>query len=83
MTRLNSWSHPTYNYLAAGACCLSSPGSKDWIVHPFELGCYISIGDLNQAQKLLDDIPNLLNKRLGGKDLPTEVLIRRKRRFAH
>jgi hypothetical protein len=66
---------PSNLQLPSGWCVLPlfSCG-KDWIDHPFEPGCYISIGDLDQAQKLLDDIPNLLNKKFGGKDLPTEVL---------
>jgi hypothetical protein len=62
---------------------LLSSITKDRPITPFQLGCCISIGDLEQAQKLLDDVPTLLNKKIGGKDLPTEVLIRKKREFAH
>lgn len=42
-------------------------------------GCYISLGDTPKAQELFDTIPSLLDKRkINGKDLPTEVLIRKK-----
>ena len=45
-------------------------------------GCYISIGDLERAQQTLDKLPDMLDKKkIGGKDLPTEVFIRKKRAF--
>jgi hypothetical protein len=44
------------------------------------LGCYLSLGNLAQAKALLDQMPQLLDRRkLGGRDLPTEVYIRKKR----
>ncbi|KAJ7148347.1 hypothetical protein C8R46DRAFT_1010091 [Mycena filopes] len=62
LTELNSWSHATYYFIAAG--------------------CYVSLGNRDKAQELLDAIPELLTKKkVGGKDLPTEVLIRKKLEF--
>lgn len=43
-------------------------------------GCHISLKSYDKAQKLLDAIPDLLDKKkIGGKDLPTEVFIKKKR----
>jgi len=58
---LNSWSHATYHFLAAG--------------------CYLSIGKLDEAQSLLDDIPNLAGKKVAGNRPPTEVFIEKKIKF--
>ncbi|KAF8993782.1 hypothetical protein BDQ17DRAFT_1431489 [Cyathus striatus] len=44
-------------------------------------GCYFSIGDLKRAQELFDQIPKLIDKKVGGKDLPTEVFIKKKIAF--
>ncbi|KAJ7478215.1 hypothetical protein FB451DRAFT_1241639 [Mycena latifolia] len=45
-------------------------------------GCYVSLGNRAKAQELLDALPDLLSrKKMGGKDLPTEVLIRKKVEF--
>lgn len=42
-------------------------------------GCYIAIGDIDKAQDLLDHLPNVADKKkVGGKELPTEVVIRKK-----
>lgn len=39
------------------------------------------MGDLKKAKELLDAVPALLDKRkLGGRDLPTEVYIKKKRK---
>lgn len=43
-------------------------------------GCHISLKNCEKAQKLLDAVPDLLEKKkIGGKDLPTEVWIKKKR----
>ena len=42
-------------------------------------GCHISLKNYKKAQELLDQIPDLLEKKkIGGKDLPTEVFIKKK-----
>lgn len=48
-------------------------------------GCYISLNKTDKAQELMDAIPALLEKRkvLTGKDLPTEVLIKKKCEAIH
>ena len=38
------------------------------------------MGNMEKAQSLLDAIPNLIDKKkISGKDLPTEVFIKKKR----
>ncbi|KLO11975.1 hypothetical protein SCHPADRAFT_876147 [Schizopora paradoxa] len=65
MKELNNWSHATYHYLAAG--CLLSVGNE---------------GSMSKAQELLADVPSLLDRRkIGGRDLPTEVYIKHKISF--
>ncbi len=45
-------------------------------------GCYTSIKNFEKAQELLDAIPDLIDKKkIGGKDLPTEVFIKKKCTF--
>jgi len=62
MTKVNSWSHGTYYFIAAG--------------------CHVSLGNLDKARELLEQIPALLDKKkIGGKDLPTEVFIKKKLAF--
>ncbi|GJJ12064.1 hypothetical protein Clacol_006305 [Clathrus columnatus] len=62
MTEINTWSHATYYYLAAG--------------------CLISIGDHKKGQELLDQVPCLMEKRkLAGRELPTEILIKNRIAF--
>lgn len=42
-------------------------------------GCYVSIGDKEKAKLYFEKISTFLDKRkYGGKELPTEVLIRKK-----
>jgi tetratricopeptide (TPR) repeat protein len=60
MTEINTWSHATYFFIAAG--------------------CHWSLGSLKEAQRLLDATPAQIEKRkIGNKDLPTEVFIKKKR----
>ena len=61
MTELNTWSHATYFFLAAGS--------------------HMSLGDDERARELWERLPDLVDKgkKMGGKDLPVEVLIRKKR----
>ncbi|KAE9403990.1 hypothetical protein BT96DRAFT_917160 [Gymnopus androsaceus JB14] len=74
LTDLNSWSHGTYYFIAAG-CHISLSLSTE--LSPEEKEKH-----LNKAQELLDALPNLLDKRkMGGKDLPTEVFIKKKLTF--
>ncbi|KAJ3483102.1 hypothetical protein NLJ89_g12092 [Agrocybe chaxingu] len=62
ITEINSWSHGTYYFIAAG--------------------CYIALGQQDKAQGMLDAIPDLIDKKkLSGKDLPTEVFIKKKLAF--
>ncbi|KAI0077111.1 hypothetical protein K474DRAFT_1662044 [Panus rudis PR-1116 ss-1] len=62
VTQINSWSHATYYFIAAG--------------------CHISLKQYDEAQKLLDQVPELVDKKkIGGKDLPTEVFIKKKLQF--
>ncbi|CCL99980.1 uncharacterized protein FIBRA_02005 [Fibroporia radiculosa] len=62
MTKINSWSHGTYYFIAAG--------------------CYISLKNYEKALELFEAIPALLDKKkIGGKDLPTEVFIKKKLAF--
>lgn len=46
------------------------------------LGCHFSAGNLTKAQEILDAIPGLLEKKrvAGTKQLPTEVLVAKKRK---
>lgn len=73
MTELNSWSHATYYFIAAGAHISAAHEHKDPVR---------ASESMIRAQQLLDAIPALLETRkLTGKDLPTEVFIRKKLAF--
>jgi len=41
-------------------------------------GCHWSLGNRDEAQRLFDLIPGLIDKKIGGKDLPTEVFLKKK-----
>ncbi|KAJ7473170.1 mitochondrial outer membrane protein IML2 [Mycena galericulata] len=96
LTELNSWyvSLPSYvpsflRLVFLPFCFILSPPSSR-TPHPrshatyyfIAAGCYISLGNRAKAQELLDAVPDLLARRkINGKDLPTEVLIRKKLEF--
>ncbi|KAF8321184.1 hypothetical protein DL93DRAFT_2051790 [Clavulina sp. PMI_390] len=65
MQTLNNWSHSTYSFLAAG--------------------CYFALNTedgTKKAKEQLDRLPGLLERRkIGGRDLPTEVFIKKKMEF--
>jgi hypothetical protein len=47
------------------------------------LGCHFSLGNYETTQTTLDMIPDLIDKKkISGKDLPTEVFIKKKRTLA-
>ncbi|KAJ7851272.1 hypothetical protein B0H14DRAFT_3137428 [Mycena olivaceomarginata] len=53
------------------------------VTHFIAAGCYVSLGNRAKAQELFDALPELLRrKKVGGKDLPTEVWIRKKLEFS-
>lgn len=59
-------------------CVFRSHGTYYFIA----AGCHWSLGRYDEAQKLLDAVIGLLDKKkIGGKDLPTEVFIKKKREF--
>ncbi|CAE6511823.1 unnamed protein product [Rhizoctonia solani] len=61
---MNTWSHATYTYIAAGCYLALAKDQPEFKV---------------KARALLDLLPNLLDrKKIGGKDLPTEVFIQKK-----
>jgi thioredoxin-like negative regulator of GroEL len=67
--------HRGWSALASSNCY-----SSDWTY----VGCYISLGNYEKAQELLDQVPALLEKKkLSGKDLPTEVFIKKRSTLSH
>jgi len=48
------------------------------------LGCHFSLDNYEKTQTMLDMIPDLIDKKkISGKDLPTEVFIKKKRTLAY
>jgi hypothetical protein len=73
-------SHATYYFIAAGKV-EPKPTSLKSTDFSFT-GCHLSLGNVAKAKALLDEVPLLLDKRkIGGRDLPTEVFIRKKSGF--
>lgn len=59
---------------------LIDPEIQSRLLYLFATGCYFSMGNIEKTQELLDAIPGLIDKKkVGGKDLPTEVYIKKKR----
>jgi hypothetical protein len=55
---------------------------QDLDTHAATAGCHIALGDHVKAKELLDQVPKLLEgKKIGGKDLPTEVFIKKRCTF--
>lgn len=83
---------PTFLRIIPFAFIPTNHGSFFWLLGPdhgvyrshgtyyfIAAGCQWSLGQYDEAQKLLDAITGLLDKKkIGGKDLPTEVLIKKK-----
>jgi len=45
-----------------------------------DTGCHFSLGNYDKAQAMLEMVPDLIEtKKISGKDLPTEVFIKKKR----
>jgi len=46
-------------------------------------GCCLAAGNTEKAQKMFDVIPEVIErKKIAGRELPTEVFIKKKRRFS-
>ncbi|KAG6334988.1 hypothetical protein ID866_4102 [Astraeus odoratus] len=60
ITKMNGWSHATYQFLAAG--------------------CYISTQEYSKAQKIMDRLPEVIEKHRS-RNMPTEVFIKNKLAF--
>lgn len=75
-------SHATYTFIAAGTWFGLHP------IHQYRIegsvGCYLALVEEKpeskaKARELLDLVPQLLDrKKIGGRDLPTEVFIQKK-----
>ncbi|KAF7358792.1 Mitochondrial outer membrane protein IML2 [Mycena sanguinolenta] len=89
LTKLNSWYvipsftlKPSY-YCAEVAVYFAENCPRSHATYYFiAAGCYTTLGNRDKAQELLDAVPELLQRRkAGGKNVPTEVLIRKKLEF--
>ena len=72
-------SHGTHYFIAAGkflSLCYAYRNSMS------ETGCHFSLGNHDKAQAMLEMIPDLIEKKkVRGKELPTEVFIKKKRQY--
>lgn len=78
MTEVNSWC--AFSYLTSLSTS-SRPCCRSHVTYYFlAASSYVSVGNIARAQELFDHIPALFEnmRKIGGKDLPTEVLIRKK-----
>jgi hypothetical protein len=72
-------SHGTYYFIAAGKKILSCYSYHNPMS---ETGCYFSLGKHDEAQAMLKKVPELIEKLEGkvkGKELASEVFIKKKR----
>ncbi|KAJ3848955.1 outer membrane protein Iml2/Tetratricopeptide repeat protein 39 [Lentinula lateritia] len=81
-----AWIHLSQrHYMESAAAFLKLTELTGWshgTYYFIAAGCHISLALSDNAQGLLDAIPSLLDKRkIGGKELPTEVLIKKKMAF--
>ncbi|KAJ3859612.1 outer membrane protein Iml2/Tetratricopeptide repeat protein 39 [Lentinula novae-zelandiae] len=81
-----AWIHLSQrHYMESAAAFLKLTELTGWshgTYYFIAAGCHISLALSDNAQGLLDAIPSLLDKRtIGGKELPTEVLIKKKLAF--
>ncbi|KAF7358800.1 Mitochondrial outer membrane protein IML2 [Mycena sanguinolenta] len=89
LTELNSWYvipllalKPSYRCAGVAVYFTDNCPRSHATYYFIAAGCYITLGNRDKAQELLDAVPELLQRRkAGGKNVPTEVLIRKKLEF--
>ncbi|OBZ65787.1 Mitochondrial outer membrane protein IML2 [Grifola frondosa] len=82
MTEINSWWVCVFVLTKIAANSSGLSGVTQHTTSLLPVCCYISLKDYEKAQRLLDAIPALVDKKkIGGKDLPTEVFIKKKLAF--
>lgn len=80
MTEINSWYVSSILFLRSFVDAWFLIPRSHATYYFIAAGCYISLRDYEQAQRLFDKVPEFIEKRkIGGKDLPTEVFIKKKR----
>ena len=82
VTEINSWYVYAVWWKVLFVHQTESPLRRSHATYYFiAAGCHVSLKNNEKAQKLFDAVPDLLEKKkIGGKDLPTEVWIKKKRK---